>query len=159
VNTVVATEEYRCKIDKKSWELVFPSELPSGCVLIRQKWIGKHKPGHGEVPTCFKWRLMAVGCAQRPGVYFEDTFAQVRNRVFLYIYVNRGCEYKVMPYFWKRLHCTKQAPMLWNKTLNGKLKAVDFQPMMDTVSIFVLKELRFHYLLWTYVPICGDTPF
>lgn len=57
-------EEYRSQINNKSWELVSPSQLPDGCVPIRHKWIGKYKPGYGDVPPRFKGRLTAVGCAQ-----------------------------------------------------------------------------------------------
>lgn len=74
----------------------------------------------------------------RPGVDFEDTFFQVPEPSFFRIFMSIvASEYRVIPYFSKGLHGTKQPPILWNKTHNGKLEAADFQPLMDTVSIFV----------------------
>jgi hypothetical protein len=89
-------EEYKSQMDNKSWELVPPSELPPGCIPIRHKWIGRYKPGYGDIPPRFKGRLTAVGCAQRPGIDFEDTFAPVPRtesfRMFMSVVASENLE-------------------------------------------------------------------
>jgi hypothetical protein len=70
-------EEYQSIIENKSWELVLRSQIPTNSNVIGHKWIGKYKPGYGEVPARFKDRLTAVGCRQRYGIDFDETFAPV----------------------------------------------------------------------------------
>ena len=70
-------EEYQSLIENKSWELVPRSQIPTNSNVIGHKWIGKYKPGYGEVPARFKGRLTAVGCRQRYGIDFDETFAPV----------------------------------------------------------------------------------
>jgi hypothetical protein len=86
-------EEYKSQTDNKPLELFPPSQLPAGCIPIGDKWIGKYKPGYGNISPWFKGRLTAVGCAQRPGIDFEDTFAPVPRtesfRIFISIVANQ----------------------------------------------------------------------
>ena len=166
-------EEYKSQMDNRSWELVSPSQLPAGCIPIRHKWIGKYKPGYGDIPPRFKGRLTAVGCAQRPGIDFEDTFAPVPRtesfRMFMSIVASENLEMVQIdiktaflnadldkPIFmtqpegflvpgkedWpvllkKALYGTKQAPMLWNKTLKSKLEAAAFKPLAADGCVFI----------------------
>ena len=70
-------EEFQSLMENKSWELVPRTAIPTNSNIIGHKWIGRYKPGYGEVPARFKGRLTAVGSRQRYGVDFDETFAPV----------------------------------------------------------------------------------
>jgi hypothetical protein len=70
-------EEYQSLIENKSWELVLRSLIPTNSNVIGHKWIGKYKPGYGEVLARFQSRLTEVGFHQRYGIDFEETFTPV----------------------------------------------------------------------------------
>eukprot|EP00965_Chrysotila_dentata_P255987 6212397-Pleurochrysis_carterae.AAC.3 len=52
-----------------SWELIDCSSVPSGRSLVRLIWVYKRKRS-----SSLKARLCVQGCAQIPGVDFEQTF-------------------------------------------------------------------------------------
>lgn len=67
-------EELKSYTDIKVWELV---NKPDGKNILKCKWVYKIKRNcNGEVVK-FKARLVAVGCAQKYGIDFQDTFAPV----------------------------------------------------------------------------------
>ena len=76
-------QEFDSQIKNKSWVLVPISSLPPGCIPLPHKWIGKYKPGYGipeqpdYVAPRFKGRLTVVGCRQRYGIDYEETYAPV----------------------------------------------------------------------------------
>lgn len=180
-------EEYRSQMDNKSWELVSPSQLPARCVPIRHKWIGKYKPGYGDLPPRFKGRLTAVGCAQQPGVDYDDTFAPVPRTesflIFMSIVATENLEMVQIdiktaflnadldkPIFmtqpegflvpgkedWpvllkKALYGTKQAPMLWSKTLKGKLEAAGLKPLAADGCVYIRVKGNETAILVVYV--------
>eukprot|EP00965_Chrysotila_dentata_P068515 2264821-Pleurochrysis_carterae.AAC.4 len=53
-----------------SWELINRTSVPAGSLLVRLIWVYKQKQNGS-----FKARLCVQGCAQIPGVDFEQTFA------------------------------------------------------------------------------------
>ena len=57
-------EEFQSLMENKSWELVPRTAIPTNSNIIGHKWIGRCKPGYGEVPTRCKG-LTAVGKRQR----------------------------------------------------------------------------------------------
>ena len=57
-----------------TWELV---PLPPGRTPIKSKWIFELKPGYDGVAERYKARLVALGCSQRAGVDYDETFAPV----------------------------------------------------------------------------------
>jgi hypothetical protein len=73
-------EEYSSLIENETWTLV---PLPSNQVPIKCKWVFKIKPGHKEVATRYKTRLVAKGYSQRKGIDYKETFAPVVKHVSL----------------------------------------------------------------------------
>ena len=76
-------KEFLSQIANKSWKLIPRSEVPSECIILPHKWVGKYKPGYGTpgepdyVEPRFKGRLTVVGSYQKYGVDFEETYAPV----------------------------------------------------------------------------------
>ncbi|SGZ34809.1 BQ5605_C075g12922 [Microbotryum silenes-dioicae] len=63
--------------DYKVFKIIESCELPSGEILLRSGWVFRTKRNqHGDI-TDHKARLVAHGCAQRPGLDFEQTYAPV----------------------------------------------------------------------------------
>ena len=58
----------------KVWDLV---ELPRGKSVLGSKWVFKRKPGPDGQVEQYKARLVAQGCAQRPGSDYDETFSPV----------------------------------------------------------------------------------
>ena len=55
---------------------------------IGNKWIGKFKPGYGDVPLRFKGRLTAVGYSQCPGIDYGDVYAAVPRLESFQVFVS-----------------------------------------------------------------------
>ena len=55
------------------WDLV---ELPRGKSVLGSKWVFKRKPGPDGLEQ-YKARLVAQGCAQRPGSDYDEAFSPV----------------------------------------------------------------------------------
>ncbi|SCZ99435.1 BZ3500_MvSof-1268-A1-R1_Chr3-1g06010 [Microbotryum saponariae] len=63
--------------DYEVFQIVESCELPAGEILLRSGWVFRTKRNqHGDI-TDHKARLVAHGCAQRPGLDFEKTYAPV----------------------------------------------------------------------------------
>ncbi|SGY41683.1 BQ5605_C003g02540 [Microbotryum silenes-dioicae] len=63
--------------DYKVFKIVESCELPSGEILLRLGWVFRTKRNqHGDI-TDHKARLVAHGCALRPGLDFEQTYVPV----------------------------------------------------------------------------------
>ncbi|SCZ98792.1 BZ3500_MvSof-1268-A1-R1_Chr7-1g09273 [Microbotryum saponariae] len=63
--------------DYEVFQIVESCELPAGEILLRSGWVFRTKRNqHGDI-TDHKVRLVAHGCAQRPGLDFEKTYAPV----------------------------------------------------------------------------------
>ncbi|SGY14503.1 BQ5605_C010g06209 [Microbotryum silenes-dioicae] len=59
------------------FQIVESCELPAGEILLRSGWVFRTKRNqHGDI-TDHKARLVAHGCAQRPGFDFKKTYAPV----------------------------------------------------------------------------------
>eukprot|EP00965_Chrysotila_dentata_P087720 2896432-Pleurochrysis_carterae.AAC.1 len=56
-------------MDNGSWELICRKDVPPGRALVRLIWVYKRKR-NGSL----KARLCVQGCAQVPGVDYEQTF-------------------------------------------------------------------------------------
>jgi len=89
-------EEFNAHCAIPTHKLVPLSALPPGAKPIPHKWVGKFKPGYGDVPARFKGRLTAVGCSQTYGVDYLETYAPVPRlesfRVFLSIVASLDLE-------------------------------------------------------------------
>ena len=73
--------------ENKTWILVPRSQVPDGVPILRDRWAYDDKlaPG-GKVIERFKARLTAMGCFQKAGVDFTDTYASVMStRMFRYL--------------------------------------------------------------------------
>ncbi|SCZ96106.1 BZ3500_MvSof-1268-A1-R1_Chr8-1g10009 [Microbotryum saponariae] len=63
--------------DYEVFQIVESCELPAGEILLRSGWVFRTKRNqHGDI-TDHKARLVAHGCAQRPGLDFKKTYAPV----------------------------------------------------------------------------------
>lgn len=67
-------DEYASLMKNNTWKLV---PLPPGRVPIKCRWVFDIKAGYEGVPERYKARLVALGCSQKPGVDFNQTFAPV----------------------------------------------------------------------------------
>ncbi|SCV72172.1 BQ2448_4866 [Microbotryum intermedium] len=63
--------------DYEVFEIIESCDLPSGEILLRSGWVFRTKRNqHGDI-TDHKARLVAHGCAQRPGLDFDKNYAPV----------------------------------------------------------------------------------
>ena len=89
-------EEFEAHKKIGSFRLVPPSEIPPDAKAVPHKWVGKFKPGYGDVPPRFKGRLTVVGSSQRPGIDYGETFAPVARlesfRIFLALVASEDLE-------------------------------------------------------------------
>ena len=67
-------DEYTSLMKNNTWKLL---PLPPGRVPIKCRWVFDIKAGYEGVPERYKARLVALGCSQKPGVDFNQTFAPV----------------------------------------------------------------------------------
>lgn len=67
-------DELKSFKDNGTWELV---SLPPERIPIKSKWIFELKPGYDGVAERYKARLVALGCSQRAGLDYNETFAPV----------------------------------------------------------------------------------
>ena len=71
----------------KTWELHPRSKVPPGCPVLLDRWAYDDKlaPG-GQSIERFKARLTAMGCVQKAGVDYKETYASVMaTRTFRYL--------------------------------------------------------------------------
>ena len=82
--------EMRSHAKNGTWRLVPRSEVPAGCTVLRDRWAYSDKLGPDGNIERFKARLTAMGCFQRPGVDYTETYASVMAtrtfRIMLQIY-------------------------------------------------------------------------
>lgn len=73
-----------------TWKLVPPEQVPANCTVLKDRWAYDDKIGEDGKIERFKARLTAMGCFQKAGVDYYDTYASVMNtrtfRVMLKIY-------------------------------------------------------------------------
>ena len=73
-----------------TWQLVPMSEVPADATVLRDRWAYSDKLGPEGDLEKFKARLTAMGCQQREGKDFTDTYASVMStrtfRMLLQIY-------------------------------------------------------------------------
>ena len=67
-------DEYATLMKNNTWNLV---PLPPGRTSIKCRWVYDIKPGYEGVPERYKARLVALGCSQKPGLEFNQTYAPV----------------------------------------------------------------------------------
>lgn len=67
-------DEYASLLKNESWTL---THLLPGRSAIKAKWFFKVKPGHKDVPTRYKARLVTKGYTQCHGVDYQDTYDPV----------------------------------------------------------------------------------
>jgi len=75
-------DEMKSHMENKTWVLIPRSQVP----ILRDRWAYDDKlaPG-GKVIERFKARLTAMGCFQKAGVDYTDTYASVMStRMFRY---------------------------------------------------------------------------
>jgi hypothetical protein len=65
--------EMEAHLENGTWELV---KLPPGRKAIGSKWVFKVKRNPDDTVEQYKARLVAKGFGQRPGIDFDETFAQ-----------------------------------------------------------------------------------
>jgi hypothetical protein len=75
-------EEYSSLIENETWTLV---PLPPNQTPIKSKWVFTIKPGHNEVATWYKARLVAKSYSQRRGIDSNETFAPVVKHTSLWL--------------------------------------------------------------------------
>ncbi|SGY20946.1 BQ5605_C016g08173 [Microbotryum silenes-dioicae] len=73
-----AHDEFDSLLNKyEVFEVIDSCELPAGEILLRLGWVFRTKRNqHGDIIDC-KACLVAHGCAQRPGIDFEQNYAPV----------------------------------------------------------------------------------
>ncbi|GJZ89261.1 putative RNA-directed DNA polymerase [Tanacetum coccineum] len=77
--------EMSALLENDTWELV---ELPFGRKALNSKWVWKLKfKSSGEIER-YKARLVAMGCAQKEGVDYEETFSPVVKMVTVRCVIN-----------------------------------------------------------------------
>ncbi|GJU00031.1 putative RNA-directed DNA polymerase [Tanacetum coccineum] len=77
--------EMSALLENDTWELV---ELPFGRKALNSKWVWKLKfKSSGEIER-YKARLVAMGCAQKEGVDYEETFSPVVKMVTVRCLIN-----------------------------------------------------------------------
>lgn len=74
-----------------TWRLIPRSEVPSDSAVLRDRWAYSDKTSpSGDSVVRFKARLTAMGCFQRPGIDYTDTYASVMTtrtfRMLLQVY-------------------------------------------------------------------------
>lgn len=67
-------EEIRSHNENQTWTLC---KLPAKRKTIRSKWIFKLKTNDKNEPLRYKARLVAMGCGQKYGIDYEETFSPV----------------------------------------------------------------------------------
>jgi len=60
-----------------TWKLVPRQDVPANCGVLRDRWAYSDKVGPDGRIERFKARLTAMGCFQRPGVDYTETYASV----------------------------------------------------------------------------------
>lgn len=76
-------EEMQNHSENGTWRLVDMKSLPIGTKILRTKWVYDDKKGPDGLINRFKARLTAMGCFQRDGVDYLDTYAAVmRTKTF-----------------------------------------------------------------------------
>lgn len=71
---VAVEDEINSLHENGTWELV---PLPMGHTPIKSKWIFELMPGYDGVADRYKARLEALGCSQRDGLDYNETFVPV----------------------------------------------------------------------------------
>ncbi len=69
--------EYDGHIDAGTWEIVPITSVGSGKNILRGKWIFDDKRGEDGKILKFKARFVAMGCTQKFGIDYDETFAGV----------------------------------------------------------------------------------
>lgn len=89
-------EEMECIKRHEVWDIV---PCPKDKKIIRSKWIYSLKENPGTKEPRYKARLVAVGCTQRPGFDYGETFAPVARiesiRLLLSIAAEKGKRVKM----------------------------------------------------------------
>ena len=67
-------KEMKSLYSNEVWDLV---ELPQGKSVLGSKWVFKRKLGPDGWVEYYKARLVAQGCAQKPGCDYDETFSPV----------------------------------------------------------------------------------
>ena len=79
--------EMKSHKDNGTWILVPRTQVPVGVPILRDRWAYDDKlaPG-GKIIERFKARLTAMGCFQKAGIDYTDTYASVMStRMFRYL--------------------------------------------------------------------------
>jgi hypothetical protein len=84
--------------EHKTWNVVSRSAVPSSKRVLQSRWVFKLKRDANGNVARYKARVVVKGCAQRPGVDYEETFAPVMSqrtlRVLLSLAAARDLEAK-----------------------------------------------------------------
>ncbi|UYV74013.1 hypothetical protein LAZ67_11001828 [Cordylochernes scorpioides] len=114
------------------WDHVY---LPKGVKPIKSKWVYSSKVDPSTGQTIFKARLVALGCCQKDGTYFQNICSPVMKsdsfRTLLAYCVLQG---------WSLIHCDVQTAFLYGK-LDEDIYLLPPQGYQPTDENLVYSEL------------------
>ncbi|SCZ99736.1 BZ3501_MvSof-1269-A2-R1_Chr12-2g03438 [Microbotryum saponariae] len=118
--------------DYKVFKIIDSCELPSGEILLRLGWVFRTKRNqHGDI-TDHKARLVAHGCAQRPGLDFEQTYTPVVKFTSICALIALAAA--------NRYHVhqadVNKAGTIWNTEIDSTLRSLGYVPTKSDICIY-----------------------
>ena len=125
-------EEMKSHAKNGTWILIPPEQVPEGKTILKDRWAYADKLSpDGKNIERFKARLTAMGCFQKPGADYNETYASVMTnrsfRMLLHIYNSRSIPCCIgmlaprlsMRHSTRRCICGKLADMKLTAKKNG----------------------------------------
>ncbi|SGY56983.1 BQ5605_C006g04205 [Microbotryum silenes-dioicae] len=125
------------------FKVIDSCELPAGEILLRSGWVFRTKRNqHGDIIDR-KARLVAHGCAQRPGIDFEQNYAPVVKftsiRALIALATANGYhvhQADVNKALSKSIYGLRQAGTIWNAEIDSTLRSLGYVPTRLDICIY-----------------------
>ncbi|KAM0790200.1 hypothetical protein ACM66B_005516 [Microbotryomycetes sp. NB124-2] len=143
-----ADDEFTLLRDKFNFfQTIDARSLPPTAKLLGSKWVFKTKRDETGNVAKYKARLVALGCHQRNGIDYKETFAPADvDKAYLhgvldkdlYLHIPQGVhglQGKVLK-LQRSLYGLKQAGRTWNQKLNTSLEQLGFKALSGNQCIY-----------------------